>query len=452
MAFRLIESLASTEPLAKLFTDESILRAMLDFEAALAKVESRLGIIPASAAKSIAAAANPEAFDVAVLSRKSLRAGTPSIPIVKTLTGLVQAKDESAAAFVHWGATSQDVSDTALILLLKQAQPLIEADLGRCEKALGALSDHHKNSVMLGRTLLQPGPPTTFGLKAAGWLGAVRRGRERLSHAFAEALLLQFGGAVGTLAVLGKKGPLAAQELAAELGLGCPDAPWHTHRDRLGALICACGLMTGSLGKIARDVSLLMQNEVGEAAEPTNEGRGGSSTMPHKRNPIGCTVTIAAANRMPGLVASYLTAMLQEHERSVGGSQSEWPTVAAAIQTTGAAAASVAEIVEGLTVDTTRMRRNLEETRGIVFAEKAMVLLAGKLGRERAHELLESAVRKAAEDKRELADVLGDMPEIIEIVDKASLQQLTVPEDYLGSAESFRREMLQSTTPISSKS
>jgi 3-carboxy-cis,cis-muconate cycloisomerase len=452
MAFRLIESLASTEPLAKLFTDESILRAMLDFEAALAKVESRLGIIPASAAKSIAAAANPEAFDVAELSRKSLRAGTPSIPLVKTLTGLVQAKDESAAAFVHWGATSQDVSDTALILLLKQAQPLIEADLGRCEKALGALSDHHKNSVMLGRTLLQPGPPTTFGLKAAGWLGAVRRGRERLSHAFAEALLLQFGGAVGTLAVLGKKGPLAAQELAAELGLGCPDAPWHTHRDRLGALICACGLMTGSLGKIARDVSLLMQNEVGEAAEPTNEGRGGSSTMPHKRNPIGCTVTIAAANRMPGLVASYLTAMLQEHERSVGGSQSEWPTVAAAIQTTGAAAASVAEIVEGLTVDTTRMRRNLEETRGIVFAEKAMVLLAGKLGRERAHELLESAVRKAAEDKRELADVLGDMPEIIEIVDKASLQQLTVPEDYLGSAESFRREMLQSTTPISSKS
>ena len=381
MAFRLIESLASTEPLAKLFTDESILRAMLDFEAALAKVESRLGIIPASAAKSIAAAANPEAFDVAELSRKSLRAGTPSIPLVKTLTGLVQAKDESAAAFVHWGATSQDVSDTALILLLKQAQPLIEADLGRCEKALGALSDHHKNSVMLGRTLLQPGPPTTFGLKAAGWLGAVRRGRERLSHAFAEALLLQFGGAVGTLAVLGKKGPLVAQELAAELGLGCPDAPWHTHRDRLGALICACGLMTGSLGKIARDVSLLMQNEVGEAAEPTNEGRGGSSTMPHKRNPIGCTVTIAAANRMPGLVASYLTAMLQEHERSVGGSQSEWPTVAAAIQTTGAAAASVAEIV-----------------------------------------------------------------------DKASLQQLTVPEDYLGSAESFRREMLQSTTPISSKS
>jgi 3-carboxy-cis,cis-muconate cycloisomerase len=452
MAFRLIESLASTEPLAKLFADESILRAMLDFEVALAKVESRSGIIPASAAKSIAAAANPEAFDVAELSRKSLRTGTPSIPLVKALTKLVQVKDESAAAFVHWGATSQDVSDTALMLLLKQAQPLIETDLVRCENALRALSEHHKHSVMLGRTLLQPGPPTTFGLKTAGWLGAVRRGRERLSYAFAEALLIQFGGAVGTLAMLGEKGPLVAQELAAELGLGCPDSPWHTQRDRLGALICACGVVTGSLGKIARDVSLLMQNEVREAAEPTSEGRGGSSTMPHKRNPIGCTVTIAAATRMPGLVASYLTAMPQEHERSLGGSQSEWPTVAAVIQTTGVAAASVAAIVEGLTVDTTRMRRNLEETRGIVFAEKAKVLLAEKFGRERAHELLEAAVRKAVEEKRELSDVLGELPEIIKIVDKASLQQLTVPEDYLGSAESFRREVLRGTTPPSTKS
>jgi 3-carboxy-cis,cis-muconate cycloisomerase len=186
--------------------------------------------------------------------------------------------------------------------------------------------------------------------------------------------------------------------------------------------------------------------------QPTSEGRGGSSTMPHKRNPIGCTVTIAAATRMPGLVTSYLTAMPQEHERSLGGSQSEWPTVAAVIQTTGVAAASVAEIVEGLTVDTTRMRRNLEETRGIVFAEKATVLLAEKFGRERAHELLEAAVRKAVEEKRELSDVLGELPEIIKIVDKASLQQLTVPEDYLGSAESFRRKVLRGTTPPSTKS
>jgi len=194
-----------------------------------------------------------------------------------------------------------------------------------------------------------------------------------------------------------------------------------------------------------------MQNEVGEAAEPASEGRGGSSTMPHKRNPIGCTVTIAAATRMPGLVASYLSAMVQEHERSIGGSQSEWPTVAAVIQTTGAAAASIAEIVEGLTVDTTRMRRNLEETHGIVFAEKAMVLIAGELGREKAQELVEAAVRKALEEKREFSDVLGEMPEIIKVVDKTCLQQLTAPEDYLGSAENFRRQLC-GTTSIPNKS
>ncbi len=452
MASRLIESLASTKALAELFSDNSILGAMLDFEVSLARVESRLGVIPASAAQSIGAAATLAAFDTVELSRQSLRAGTPSIPLVKELTRLVQAQDESATAFVHWGATSQDLSDTTLIILLKQAQSLIDVDLSRCDKAISALSEQHRNSVMLGRTLLQAGPPTTFGLKAAGWLGAVRRGRERLNRAFAEALVIQFGGAVGTLAMLGDKGAIVARELATELGLGFPDAPWHTHRDRLGALICACGLMTGSLGKIARDVSLLMQNGVGEAAEPTGDGRGGSSTMPHKRNPIGSAVTIATATRMPGMVASYLAAMEQEHERSIGGSQSEWPTVAAVIQATGVAAASIAEIAEGITVDTARMRQNLDETRGLVFAEKAMTVLAGKLGREKAHQLLEAAVRKAIEQKRTLAEALGETPEIAKFLDKAALQRLAIAEDYLGSSESFRIALLQAPPSTPTKS
>ena len=452
MASRLIDSLASTEALAELFSDNSILRAMLQFEVALARVESRLGIIPASAAQSIAVAANPTSFDAVELSGRALRAGTPSIPLVNALTERVRSINESAAASVHWGATSQDVSDTALILLLTQAHSLIEADLARCENALLALSEQNRNSVMLGRTLLQAGPPITFGLKTAAWLGAVRRGRERLSQAFTDALVVQFGGAVGTLAMLGDKGSEVVRELATELSLGCPDAPWHTHRDRLGTLVCACGLLTGSLGKIARDISLLMQNEVGEASEPTGEGRGGSSTMPHKRNPIGCAVTIAAAARMPGLVASYLTAMVQEHERSVGGSQSEWPTVAAVIQATGVAAASIAEIAEGLTVDPARMRRNLDETRGIVFSEKAMTVLAGKLGRHKAHQLLEAAVRKAVDEKRTLAEVLEEMPEIMKILDKAAVQHLAVAEDYLGSAESFRIALLRDTPSTPTKS
>jgi 3-carboxy-cis,cis-muconate cycloisomerase len=252
--------------------------------------------------------------------------------------------------------------------------------------------------------------------------------------------------------MLGDKGSEVVRELATELSLGCPDAPWHTHRDRLGTLVCACGLLTGSLGKIARDISLLMQNEVGEASEPTGEGRGGSSTMPHKRNPIGCAVTIAAAARMPGLVASYLTAMVQEHERSVGGSQSEWPTVAAVIQATGVATASIAEIAEGLTVDPARMRRNLDETRGIVFSEKAMTVLAGKLGRHKAHQLLEAAVGKAADEKRTLAEVLEEMPEVMKILDKAAVQRLAVAEDYLGSAESFRIALLRDTSSTPTKS
>jgi 3-carboxy-cis,cis-muconate cycloisomerase len=442
MPVRLLDSLASTEPLAELFSDASIVRAMLDFEVALARVEARLGIIPQSAADAIAAA-NPDAFDVAELSRSTLRAGTPGIPFVRMLTALVKSKDEAAAGFVHWGATSQDVSDTALVLLLKRAQRLIEDDLTMDARALQALSEKHAKTVMLGRTLLQPSPPITFGLKAAGWFAAIRRGRERLHRAFQEALVLQFGGAVGTLAALGSQGSAVAQELGKELGLVCPDAPWHTHRDRLAELVCAFGVVTGSLGKIASDISLLMQREVGEAAEPQSAGRGGSSTMPHKRNPIGCAVAIAAATRTPGLVASYLTSIVQEHERAVGGIQSEWPTLAGIVQAAGVAAASIAEIAEGLTVDTERMRENLDATQGTIFAEKAMILLGAKIGRDKAHQVIEEATRRAVAQKQPLAEVLAAMPEVTKHLDGASLKTLSVAEDYLGSAESFRQQLLQ---------
>jgi 3-carboxy-cis,cis-muconate cycloisomerase len=450
MPVRLIESLASTEPLAELFSDISILLAMLDFEVALARVESRLNIIPGAAAEAIAAA-DAGAFNVAELSQSALRAGTPAIPFVKALTAMVRSKDEAAAGFVHWGATSQDVTDTALILLLKRAQSLIEADLARAAQALRKLSDKHRNAVMLGRTLLQAAPPVTFGLKAAGWFAALQRGRGRLNAAFAEALVLQFGGAAGTLAALGENGVRVSRELAAELGLTCPHAPWHTHRDRLAALVCACGVLTGSLGKIAHDISLLMQNEVGEAAEPQSPGRGGSSTMPHKRNPIGCAVTLAAASRMPGLVASYLTSMAQEHERAVGGIQSEWPTIAAVMQATGVAAASIAEIAEGLTVDESRMRENIDATHGTIFAEKAVIVLGAALGRDVAHQLVEKAVQQAVAQGRQFAEVLAEMPDVGKRLDTATLRQLSVAEDYLGSAESFRLRLLQSPPSGSKK-
>jgi 3-carboxy-cis,cis-muconate cycloisomerase len=442
MPVRLIESLATTVELAEVFSDESVLRAMLDFEVAIAGAEARAGVVPQTAAEVIAKVAQAETFDITALAHDALRAGTLAIPLVKALTEKVRVTDSSAAGFVHWGATSQDVADTALVLLLKRAQTIFESDLTRLETSLETLAEKHKNTVMLGRTLMQPAPPITFGLKAAGWLGAIRRSRKRLDSSFKEALVVQFGGASGTLASLGEHGIFIGQEIAQELGLGFPDAPWHTHRDRLAALVCSCGILTGSLGKIARDISLMMQAEVAEASEPGGEGRGGSSTMPHKRNPTGCSIALASAQRVPGLVATFLSAMVQEHERAVGGWQAEWPTIAAVIQATGLAISSMAEVAEGLKVDETRMRANIDATHGAIFAERAMMLLAKKMGRDVAHKLMEEVTQKSVAQGRHLVEVLRDMPEVVKHIDGETLQDLEVPEKYLGVAEQFRLNLL----------
>ena len=446
MPARLIESLATTEPLADVFSDSSVLQAMLDFEIALARAEVRVGIVPKSAADRISEVARAGEFDVAALSRSIFRAGTAAIPVVKALTEKVRARDRDAAAWVHWGATSQDVVDTALILILKRSRPILGADLQRLHEALVHLSNEHKHTVMLGRTLMQAAPPVTFGLKAADWLGALHRDRKRLETAFDEALILQFGGASGTLASLGEKGIAVAHALANELGLGYPEAPWHTQRDRLANLVCCCGVLTGSLGKMARDISLLMQTEVAEVSEPGGEGRGGSSTMPHKRNPIACALTLAAAQRAPGLVANFLSAMVQEHERGVGGWQAEWPVVAGIIQAAGTAAASMGEVAEGFSVDPARMRHNIEATNGLIFAERAMMLLAAELGRDVAHRLLEEVTRKSIAQKKRLSEMLAELPEVVSRLDRSVLAQLEVAEQYLGSAEAFRKALLDSST------
>lgn len=451
MPARLIESLATTEPLADLFSDQSVLQAMLDFEAALARSEARVGVIPQAAANAIKKAAKADGFDMAVLAGSTLRAGTPGIPLATALTDHVRAKNPDAARYVHWGATSQDVADTALVLLLKRAHSILAADLTRLERALKKLSQENKDTVMLGRTLMQAAPPVTFGLKAAGWLAAVRRTRHHLDEAFAAASIVQFGGASGTLASLGKQGSAVARELASELKLGLPEAPWHTHRDRLAACLCSCGVLTGSLGKMARDISLMMQGEVAEAAEPGGQGRGGSSTMPHKRNPIGCSLTLAAAQRVPGLVAAFLSGMVQEHERAVGGWQAEWPTVASLVQATGLALASMAEVAEGLLIDESRMRANITATRGVIFAERATMLLGAKLGRDVAHKVLEDATKKSQKQKRHLSEVLAEIPEVARNLDPQKLRRLEKPEEYLGSGEIFRKALTFSTKPAKTK-
>jgi 3-carboxy-cis,cis-muconate cycloisomerase len=339
------------------------------------------------------------------------------------LTARARAIDADAAGYVHWGATSQDVADSALVLLLRRCRVVLQADHERILPALRRLSDEHAGSVMLGRTLLQPAPPVSFGLKAAGWYAALRRGWQRASQAFDEALLLQFGGASGTLAALGDRGIAVSEALAAELGLGLPNAPWHGHRDRLASLMAALSIYTASLGKMALDIALLMQFEVSEAAEPGGEGRGGSSTMPHKRNPTACMLTLAAAKRAPGLAASFLAAMVQEHERAAGGWQAEWPLVHRIVQAAGIAVESMAEVAEGLAVDPVRMRANIESTQGAVFAERAVMLLALKIGREAANDQVREAIRST-----------GQPPD---------LPGLRTPEEYLGSAEAFRRRLLE---------
>ncbi|MGD1094645.1 MAG: 3-carboxy-cis,cis-muconate cycloisomerase [Bryobacteraceae bacterium] len=423
MSTRLIESLAATEALSQVFSDRAVLQAMLDFEAALARAEARIGLIPEDAATVITEAAVAEDFDTAELARRSLRAGTPALPLVQMLTERVRTRNAAAACFVHWGATSQDVTDTALVLLLVQSRRVLEADHHRVLSALRRISNEHGNTVMLGRTLLQPAPPITFGLKAAGWLGAVRRGWSRVASRFDQAACLQFGGASGTLAALGDRGVAVSEALAKELHLRCPDAPWHGHRDRLAALMAALSIYTASLGKMALDIALLMQHEVSEAAEPGGDGRGGSSTMPHKRNPTACALALAAAKRTPGLVADFLAAMVQEHERAVGGWQAEWPIVEAIVQAAGVALECMAEAAEGLTVDVARMRQNIDATLGAVFAEKAMMLLAPEMGRDAAYHSVQETVRKT-----------GSPPD---------LPGLRVPEDYLGSAEAFRLRLIE---------
>lgn len=441
MPVRLIDSLTTTESLAEAFSDVSVLQAMLDLEVALARAEAELKIIPHSAVRTIAKAARAEDFDLAAIARETLRAGTPGIPVVKALRKRVQLIDPAAADFVHWGATSQDVSDTALVLILRRCCPILDGDLNRLEAALRRLVSQHKDTVMLGRTLLQPAPPITLGLKAAGWLGAVRRSHARMTSAFSDALVLELGGASGTLAALGKDGIEVGERVAKLLRLRYPDAPWHTHRDRLAGLVCACGILTGSLGKIARDISLLMQAEVGELAEPGGSGRGGSSTMPQKRNPIASSIALAAANRVPGLVAAFLMQMVQEHERAVGGSQAEWSTVASVVQATGLAIASMAEVAEGLTVNRSRMRENLASTRGTVFAEKAALLLSRQIGRERAHQMLEEATDPRQRRDRTLAEALAQQPEIQGQLSPKILRRLEDPQDYLGVARQFSERL-----------
>jgi 3-carboxy-cis,cis-muconate cycloisomerase len=360
------------------------------------------------------------------------------IPFVKALTARVQASHGASARFVHFGATSQDVADTAMVLVVGRARAVLAADHERLVRILRELSDRHAGSVMVGRTLLQPAPPITFGLKAARWAASLARAWHRFAAACDEAAVLQFGGASGTLAALGDRGLDVAEAMAGSLDLRLPDAPWHAERDRLAAVVTSAGIYAAALGKMARDVSLLMQDEVGEVSEKG----GGSSTMPQKRNPSGCAVALAAAVRVPSLVAAYLTADVQEHERAVGGWHAEWPALADALQATGSALSAMTEAVGELTVHADRMRANIERTNGSIFAERVVMLLAPGLGRETATGLVSDALARSRETGRSFREVLLSMPDVTHVIPRAVLERIDVPEDYLGVAEALRHRLL----------
>ena len=430
----------------EIFSDRGRLQGMLDFEAALARAEARLGVIPKAAAPPIEAQCQEKLFDIDALAPAAALAGNTAIPMVKALTALVGKKDKEAAGYVHWGATSQDAMDTGLVLQLRSAFDLIDADLERLADALARLAKKHKRTPMAGRTWLQQALPITLGLKAAGALSAVERHRMRLNKLRAHGLVIQFGGAAGTLASLGERGLEIAKALAAELKLGDPDIPWHAHRDRIAEVATTLGLLVGTLGKIAQDIALMMQSEVGEAFEPAAPGRGGSSTMPHKRNPVGCAVVLAAATKVPALVSVMLAAMVQEHERGLGNWHAEWETLPEICMLCAGALGQIVQMIEGLEIDAARMRDNLDATHGLIMAEAVCAALAPKLGREAAHALIEAACCRAMEQNKSLRDVLAKDARVGKLLAAADIDRLVDPAHYLGAAEQLVDRVLASRT------
>jgi 3-carboxy-cis,cis-muconate cycloisomerase len=411
----LYDALARTPEMDAIFSDRRLLEAALAVEVALSEAQADCGLIPASSAAAIKAAADPSGFDMEKLAHDTLRAGVLTVPLVKGLTELVAKRDAAAAGHIHFGATSQDIVDTALVLVLGEAAETLLASARRLAKALDALAEKHRDTIMLGRTLMQPG---------------LARDRDA-------SRIVQFGGAVGTLSALGDKGIAVTEKLAQRLGLAIPPAPWHTRREPFVALGTSAAHLGLAAANIAEDLALLMQFEVGEVAEPGGAGRGGSSTMPHKRNPTASMVAMSAAHQLPGLIGTLSGSLIQEHERAAGRWQAEWPVLRSIFMQTHAILGAMIEAIEGLKVFPERMQENIERLNGLVFAEGLMLQLARPMGRGAAHKLVDSLVAKAIAEKRHLRDVALAAPEVTAHLSAAAIGATFDPRGYLGSAGAF---------------
>ena len=440
MSVSIFDSFLTTPEMIAAFDDAAIVQAMFRFEAALARAQAEEGLIPQAAASAIAGVCKAELYDIPALIHAGRRAGSLAIPLVKELTKTVALYDEEAARHVHWGSTSQDVIDTALVLATREALQVLDDGLAELGGHLAALAEQQLSTPVLARTLMQPAQVTSFGFKAVGWLAPLVRARASLRAAAARALQLQLGGAVGTLSVMKEQGAAVAARVAQQLGLKVADAAWHTQRDEWVRLGMEVAVLTGSLGKLATDLSLMAQGEVAELAEPSGNGRGGSSAMPHKRNPVSSMIALAASRRTPQHAAALLACMDQQHERGLGNWQAElaeWPPL---FLSAHGALRALNDAFAGLTVDRERMLRNIAALQGLVFAESASSYLAGAIGRPAAHALLEGLTRRVTSEGRPLDALLLDAvqadPQLASHVD---LRQLATLFDPVAALEPARR-------------
>ena len=428
------QEMFSTCEMRAVFSDESRFCSWLKTEAALAKVQAALGLIPGVAAEGIQKAAQIEHIDVEAMREEYRRVGFPILPLVHQLA---EACDSKSARWVHWGATTQDIIDTGLVLQMRQGFDLLAVDLHAAMHALAVLVSAHRDTVMPGRTFQQQAAPITFGFKAAIWLDELQRHHQRLAEVRRRALVCSYGGAVGNLSTLGAAGSKVASALAKELDLAEAPITWHTARDGWAEAVFWLALVGSTLAKIGTEVATLMRSEVAEVREPYQPGRGASSTMPQKRNPIACPILIAAATRLRDAVPSQLTAMIQEHERSIAGQPTEWLVLPDAFVLASGAFRRARDLLSGLEIDVARMRVNLEHGNGLLMAESVMMGLAPKLGRGRAHSLVTAAANLAIERGTTLRDQLTRDAEVMNWLSASELDQLLEPANYLGSTQTM---------------
>ncbi len=434
-----LEALYSTPAMSTAFSAQAHVQGMLQFEAALARAQARAGIIPQEAANAITAACKEDFVDIVALYREAAQAGTPAIPLVHMLTEHVAG---DAQKFVHWGATSQDAIDTAMMLQMREGLDLLIAELLDLCAACAELAEQHRHTLMVGRTLLQQVLPITFGLKAARWLALVTRQVRALREHRDRTLAVQLGGAAGTLASLGENGQQVVALLAEELQLPDPDLPWHTERDRVAEVASTLGIVAGAMGKIAGDLALLAQTEVGETSDGTAPGKGGSSAMPQKHNPVDATFAIAAARLAIGAVPVILSAMIQEHERAAGEWQAEWIAIPNLFRYTASAVERVRRAIVDLQVDPIRMSANLNLTGGLIMAESLTTALAQHIGKPAAYRIVQAICKQVPSSGKDLRQLAQENDQVRHTLSSNDIDRVLDPKNYLGSTDTFINKAL----------